>query len=57
MLAQKSYDSGAYSYEGVLKHLETREGSQLTELPCDPVEIQQVDLRAYDNMVWGGESA
>jgi transposase len=54
---QKSYDSGAYSYEGVLKHLETREGSQLTELPCDPVEIQQVDLRAYDNMVWGGESA
>ena len=54
---QKSYDSGAYSYEGVLKHLETREESQLTELPCDPVEIQQVDLRAYDNMVSGGESA
>lgn len=54
---EKASERGSFSYEGVLEYLEAPEQAKRVDLPINPIEIKQVDLRTYDTMVWGGESA
>ena len=53
----RARDRGSFSYEGVLEYLAAPEQAKPVEPPVNPIEIKQVDLRTYDTMLLGGESA